>query len=130
MYQGMSDSDVCWWSLIYWIGDDVTAIIDKINVELQNLHEWLQLNSLKVNINKTKFMLIKNKYRLLDTTNHVGVSINGHKIEQTTECKYLGVIIDEHLTFQQHSRYVTSKIAKKSTLWVELEKIYPSGQNY
>lgn len=69
-------------------------------------------NGLSLNTEKTKFMLIKDKFNCTHTQNHSGVFINNKWIELVEECKYLDVIFDEHLTFSFHVDYFTNKIAK------------------
>lgn len=100
-------------TLLYFIGDNVDTIVDTINSELEILKKWLGSNSLAVNTEKTKFMIIKNRFNNSDTMSHSGVYIDNKKLEQVKECKYLGVIIDENLTFFNHAKYITGKIAKK-----------------
>lgn len=80
------------------------------------LQIWLKLNSMYVNTEKTKFMLIKSKYNMIDTNSHMGIYINNEPIQQVVECKYLGILIDDNLLFSSHASYITSKIAKKVNL--------------
>ena len=99
-------------TLLFSVGENVKSVIEDLNYDLKNLYRWLTDNNLKLNINKTKFMIVKNKY-LMTNTNTDGVVINTNKIEQVKETKYLGVIIDEHLSFSKHATYITNKVAKK-----------------
>lgn len=100
-------------TLLYLIGENVDEIVNTINEELRIIEKWLSGNSLDVNTSKTKFLIIKSKYNMIDINSHSGIYINGESIEQVRECKYLGVIIDENLTFSSHASYLTNKIAKK-----------------
>lgn len=103
-------------TLIYFVGDCVADIITTINSELKTLTEWLNKNSLKVNVNKTKFIILKSKYNTIDTLTNDGIYIEDEKVEQVNECKYLGVIIDQYLSFSGHAVYISKKIAKKVNL--------------
>ena len=58
-------------------------------------------------------MIIKSKYNLMDTRHHQNVIIGNNKIEQVRDIKYLGVSIDDRLTFSNHALYISNKIAKK-----------------
>ena len=42
----------------------------------------------------------------------LNININNNKIQQVQFIKFLGIIIDEHLTWDHHIRYITGKIAK------------------
>ena len=103
-------------TLVYLIGQDVAEVINTINQELETLYKWLTQNGLSLNTEKTKFMIIKSKFNTISNTNHNGIFINGQRIEQVDQYKYLGVKVDEYLTFSKHAEYVTYKIAKKVNL--------------
>ena len=100
-------------TLIYVLRDNVNSIIEILNEELKVLESWLNNNSLKLNLDKTKVMIIKSKYNLMDTRHHQNVIIGNSKIEQVSEIKYLGVSIDDRLSFSNHALYISNKIAKK-----------------
>lgn len=103
-------------TLIYYIGNSVEEVVDVINRELVNIQKWLNNNSLILNVNKTHFMVVKNKYNFVNTFIHQGLFINNENIKQVSECKYLGIFIDDNLTFSQHALYITKKISKKVNL--------------
>lgn len=100
-------------TVIYVRGNSVDEIIDVISEEIINLLRWLGVNSLRLNPNKTKLMIIKSRYNNTDTKNHRDIKIDDQIIEQVEEIKYLGVLIDENLEFSKHANYVTGKISKK-----------------
>ena len=65
------------------------------------------------------------KFNTISNTNHNGIFINGQRIEQFDQYKYLGVKVDEYLAFSKHAEYLTCKIAKKvnlidRSLWAKL----------
>lgn len=109
-------------TLIYFVGNNIQEIVQKINEDMKNLASWLSKNNLCLNVGKTKFMVIKNIGNKLDIKQHPGICIDGEKIEQVKEFKYLGIIIDEHLTFSKHAEYVTSKIARKVNVLGRMRK--------
>lgn len=97
-------------------------ILRALNRDMKNLNQWLSDNNLKLNVDKTKFMIIKNKYNILNTNNNGGVIIDNENLEQVKEFKYLGVIIDEQLNFENHGVYVSKKIARKVNLMGRIGK--------
>jgi hypothetical protein len=44
-------------------GDDLSALIDHVNTELQKIALWLQSNKLAVNTSKTKYIIFRTKNR-------------------------------------------------------------------
>ena len=70
-----------------------------LNTELANLHEWLNVNKLSLNIAKTELMLIGSRQRLATTIGHsLTVQIEGHEIDRVPHIKSLGLYIDQNLS--------------------------------
>lgn len=93
-------------TLIYISGENLRHCENLLNEELHNLYEWLNMNKLKLNVNKSKAMLINN-------TNQLNVRVNNEIIDSEEEVKYLGVIVDRQLNFKKHIGKICAKIAKK-----------------
>lgn len=100
-------------TILFIESEDVESVVQKINGDLVRLYKWLCSNSLSVNVNKTKVMILKSRYNLIDTYNHSDFLIDNKKIVQVKEFKYLGVVIDENLTFTNHADYIIKKVTKK-----------------
>ena len=74
-----------------------TNVNETLNSELSEVHDWLTLNKLTLNITKTKFMVFHPTQK--DVTGLIPtLESNGIKIERVSEFKNLGVIIDENLS--------------------------------
>ena len=68
----------------------------------------MKSNKLSLNYTKTKFMLIhKNK-----TISALNIHIDGNKIEQVRTYQYLGVTMDDKLTWIDHIKNVERKCSK------------------
>ncbi len=96
-------------TLIYYASSNVNDINNMINEDLKNVNEWLCTNTMALNLEKTKFMLISNRTSDINCE----IKLNNYIIETVSEFKYLGVVVDEHLTFQKHAIYLSGKINKK-----------------
>lgn len=95
-------------TLLYIARDDVGDAETLIQQDLQRLSEWLNANKLKLNVGKTKSILING-----DRNRRLGLQIEGEAIEQVEEFKYLGILLDSKLKFTAHINYISKKIAKK-----------------
>ena len=91
-------------------GRDVDEMINEMNIELSYIMDWLNANKLSLNLKKTHFMVFRKKSGKINISNNL--KINDTIIEMTTQTKFLGVIIDEHLTFGPHIQYVKGKVSK------------------
>lgn len=81
-------------TLLYYSGDNVDEIERKVNEDLERINKWLNVNKLKLNLQKTKYMVItKNDQVEYD----LNIKINNESIERTYTIKYLGVMIDWNL---------------------------------
>ena len=92
--------------------------ITHLNEDLRSLSKWLKFKQLKLNVDKTKFMIISRSR----TNENASVEIYGEIIERVGEIKYLGVIIDDKLKFDVHIDNVIKKIAKKYGILCRLKR--------
>lgn len=109
-------------TLIYMSGDNAQNVVNVINDELNVVCEWLCRNYLGINVQKTKCMVLgKRGFRDEAETRHT-VVLMGSSLEWVKNYKYLGVIIDNSLSFKSHVEYINNKIAKKVNLLYKLRK--------
>lgn len=99
-----------------------THLIEDINSELEKVNMWLKCNKLKLNVGKTKSMLFT-KRRSLDPLNLI---IDNTHIEQVSVFKFLGIIIDENLSWKHHITMLCNKFSKTIGIFYGLRKIFPS----
>ena len=69
--------------------------------EVDRFSNWCRDNSLDLNIEKTKEMLID--FRKAPTVIPV---IDGVKVERVTEYKYLGTVLDNKLNFNKNTDFI------------------------
>ena len=97
---------------IYHSSKDIMQLNTALNEELQRLDRWLQGNKLPLNVAKTHSMIItmKQKKKYLTVSNQaLPPSICEEHIEVICHSKYLGVQVDEHLTWKNQIKSVTEK---------------------
>ena len=88
-----------------------------VNTEIQNVHIWLKANKLSLNYSKTKFMLFCNKG--IYTTNFK-LSLGSKIIERTNSIKYLGVTIDDNLSWKPHISQLAKKLSQTVGIFYRL----------
>lgn len=99
---------------IYIVGKDSEEMEHKINKDLENLYGWLESNKMKLNVDKTKAMIIGKDKKVENWINDgFAMKVGQSNIEIVEKHRYLGVIIDRELTFRDHMDYVCKKIAGK-----------------
>ena len=91
-------------------GKDLDSITSALNDKIAVLVDWLRANRLSLNIDKTHYMLFTPKKREIPPD--INILINGTRLTRVTECKFLGVMIDEKITWKAHINYISRKAAK------------------
>jgi Reverse transcriptase (RNA-dependent DNA polymerase)/Endonuclease-reverse transcriptase len=97
-------------TLITLSGDSVRDLEEQLNTDLSSLSKWLNFNKLKLNVEKSKFMVITNKKI---NKNEFELKIGNQRIERVGVMKYLGVILDDELKMDEHVDYVCKKMGQK-----------------
>ena len=74
---------------------------------LNKIDQYMKQNRLTLNEKKTELMVFRNgKLPIIET-----VDFKGNRLEASEKCRYLGVIIDRELTYQNQLNKVISKMA-------------------
>ena len=81
-------------------------------------------NKLSFNPGKTTFIFFQPKHRKINL-NQFELSFGGEKIQQTKCTKFLGLYIDECLTWEYHVKNVMNKISCNAYLLNRIKKIIP-----
>ena len=103
--------------------DNLTKETD-INRELEKVNIWLKLNKLSLNTQKTKLMLFHRKQKHLDEIN---VVINGIEIEHVPSFNFLGIMLDENLSWKSHIEMVGNKISRVTGILYRLKNVFPEN---
>jgi hypothetical protein len=90
---------------IYCAASTPSDLQTKLNEDLIHLKSWVDENRLSLNLLKTKLMLICSRQRL-KSFGSLELSIDDHILEREDRHKYLGVIINETLSWADHIDYV------------------------
>ena len=81
--------------------------------ELANVSDWFNANKLSLNVKKTKYSFFHKSSKKDNIPLQLpNLNINGSTVESESSIKFLGVWIDENLTWRDHIHTVENKIAK------------------
>ena len=69
-----------------------------LNEELKKVDIWMKSNKLSVNIEKTNYIIFKSNRKTVAT--NFSLCFGNKLLEQKKTIKFLGVYIDEHLTWK------------------------------
>ena len=109
---------------LFLSGHNLDMMETIINQELKEISEWLKVNKLSLNIKKTHYMIFTTKRkRLVD----VSLQIDGHIINETNSTKFLGVIIDNKLSWKNHIKHVVGKVSRGIGMILKALKLLKPG---
>ena len=104
---------------VYHFADDTNLlfshpdplVLKKImNKELKLLFEWLCANRLSLNVAKTEFIIFRPSRKSLQ--DRIVLELNRIKIFESTKIKYLGLILDNRLSFKFHISELSKKLSR------------------
>ena len=79
--------------------DNVSDLSKSLNADLEGVANWVEQNDLKLNEAKTQMLLLGKKKGAKELDN-VNVELKGQKVARYGKVKYLGVWIDEDLSWR------------------------------
>ena len=96
---------------LFYSSNNIISLYETFNNELDSIDQWLLSNKLTLNIDKTNYILFHRQQRRLPHYNGT-LSIGGREVERVRETKFLGVILDESLTFKSHIALIAKRLSR------------------
>jgi len=94
---------------VFYSGRNLAECVQRINSEMTGLLKWIQSNKLSLNVEKTQYIIFSKRKLQAD---QLTVSINGELIKRVDSFRFLGVIIDDRLSWRQHIAHIRRKVSK------------------
>ena len=91
------------------IGDNIAEVKTRIINLLLDLSTWVNVNGLKINVKKTHYMIFSNLGNF-DLT----LKFEDEIIKQSTQERFLGVIIDNKLNWNIHRQAIAQKLSRNA----------------
>ena len=113
--------------LIYCTGNNITELKYNIQKCVTDVHEWYESNMLVINTSKSNMMLLTTRQMLsnmIDTA--LNVFIGNHKLPQCNSIKYIGVDIDNVLSWNLQTDSISKKFVCIISRLSRLEPVLPT----
>ena len=95
---------------IYFEAENLDKLQRIVNNELKKVKQWHDVNKLSLNIDKTNFIIFKSpQHSSLGTVN---IKIGNQPVKQSRYVKFLGVLLDENLSWKYHLSELSKKLAR------------------
>jgi len=90
--------------LLYTVINSIEDCV-RLQRDLNELFKWAEIWKMSFNVTKCHFVRFTNKRHVIKHIYH----INNHELKESDVMKYLGVIVDNKLTWSAHTDYTISK---------------------
>ena len=105
---------------------DANHLVSIVSNKLAKIIIWLKVNKLFLNLTKTNFMIFHPRQKKVNV--NVPVTLENTVIKQVTETKFLGILIDQHLSWNPHNDFASKKILKSGVGIITKARFYLSSQ--
>lgn len=116
---------------LYVSHSNINELFSIANEQLNNLFTWFCANKLCLNESKTKYIVIRPSYMRTDLTK-LNIAINGTQLDRIgndcplKSCKFLGIHIDENLTWKYHINQVKKNVSGALFSLKQVKRALPS----
>jgi len=104
---------------------NLANLINTANFEVNKISTWFKANKLSLNISKTNYIVFRTKYKSIENCD--GIKIDNIKLEQVYKTKFLGVIINQALSWDDHIHMIKQKIVKNTGIIYKIRKHLPQS---
>lgn len=96
-----------------------------LNQELELVSDWFKANKLSLNLTKTNYIVFCSHRKSIPPQKG-NVQIDNIDIPQVKSVKFLGVYVDQHITWNDHIEQITLKIAKNVGILKRISYLLPT----
>ena len=90
-----------------------------LNHDLKIVSDRLKANRLSINVKKSKLVIFKSKRKIIPPESF-SIKLNGYKLEPTDNVKYLGLYLDQNLSFDYHINQLSKKLGRSNGILSKL----------
>ena len=108
---------------IYYESNNLDMLQRTVKKELKKVKMWLDVNKLSLNIDKANFIIFKSPQHSI--TEAVSIKIGNLPIRKTSYVKFLGVLLDENLSWKYHLTELSKKLARTCGMFFKVRHFLP-----
>ena len=96
----------------------------QLNKDLKILTVWLKANKISLNAGKTEILIFRNPKKPMNYDPKI--KIDGKRIYPSKYVKYLGILIDAHLTWKYHVKTLVPKLTRAAGMLSKIRHYVPN----
>ena len=105
----------------FYSDKSIDSALMTINEELVKLLEWLHINKLSLNIKKTHYVIFSLRKKVKTS---LKICIDNNILKRVSKSKFLGVMIDSKMSWNDHIKYIKNKISRAIGLLCRARKVF------
>ena len=106
-------------------GNSMMEVSSKVNDILGKIKLYLEANYLHINVSKSKFIAFKTPRQNNRDNFDVDIKFGATPLQRVNYIKFLGVIIDERLSWAKQAQHVSCKVRSSIAQLYEMRKVLP-----
>ena len=110
-------------SVLLCADNDIDKLKLKTETEFHNIETWTNLNKISINYNKTNSVLFSRSKST--AVNNFVIKTSDRPLTNKSVIKYLGVLFDNKLNWEQHIQYVLAKLCIARGVLMKLRHYAP-----
>ena len=114
-------------TMIEAVGKTIDEVVESLQIQIDQLCSWFRHNRLTVNASKSCSMIIGTRQRLknISLSENIGLTMNNEVILNKSSHVYLGLHIDNHLSFDIMIDHICTKLRSRVSMLQRLNKFVP-----
>ena len=109
---------------LFFSNNDIQALCSAVNMELEKISEWFKANTLSLNIKKTNYILFHKDCTKDDLPLKVtDLKFVNSLLKRKASIKFLGVMLDENVSWREHIKTVDNKLSKNIGLLCKTKQL-------
>ncbi len=108
---------------LYLTNKNLKYILEKVRYDMCTLIDWFKANKLTLHLGKTNFILFKPKS---SPDVNIDLTVGNISISRVKHTKFLGLIIDENFSWENHGIHIANKVSKNLYMLRSVRNFVPS----
>ena len=122
---------------IFVCGDNAKEAYENANNVLNKVNNYMLLNLLRINLSKSVYMHFRPNYNIQERLTCARirrydyenvVKIAEHKLKKVDKVRFLGIMIDEKLSWEPHIEHLVSKLIMTIVMLKRITKFIPKSE--
>ena len=105
---------------IFYHSNNINDIISKGKIIMTQLTTWFKSNKLTLNADKSSFTIFRSSKKSIPNLPDK-IKFMNHEINRTSHIKFLGIILDEFLTWNLHINEICNKLKRCFHIFIILD---------